>query len=533
MEVSKNDAKQHGEKSGKISSYIVLCLFTAFNIGIFIPLDLYIANATEFLFPVKPLIRLLLLITAVLFAATFLVCVLTKGKANEICRAAIFGVSFALYIQSSYLSLNMELLTGDGYTPPVWKAILNTVIWLVLLAAPFFIRIKAPKAFEAVVSYIPAALIIIEIIALGSAAYMVIPKWDTLVVSYILHGDKQGYSTMKNYNTFGKEKNLIIILTDEYDSFYFDDTMKEHPETLSEFEGFTYYTNTVGKFGLTSPSVAYITSGSLFDELNGTYESTEFWQGVSDRFGSNIYADVGIPPESIFAQFADNYYMKTIGLSDAFSFSKLLYKTTFFRCMPEIIKPAFYTDGNESYDSEKVTEYVYDEYKEYSYYNLDFYRTIPTEVTLTDEDQFKFIYILGLHTPRHTTGDLQYSEELISPEETAIAVNKEVNAYMKMLKDNGVYDNSDILFMADHGLTGHYGKKYPLLMFKPAHQTETGIKISNAPISYDDMYPTLIKLSGGTPTERTIFDIAEDEQRTRYFDGVEEGITGNIKENPQ
>lgn len=529
----KSKAKPRNEKSGKISSYIVLCFFAAFNIGIFIPLDLFISNAAEFLFPAKPLIRLLILIAAVVFAVTFLVCVFTKGMANAICRAIIFSISFAFYIQSSFLSVNMGQLTGDGYSAPAWKVVLNTVIWLVLLAAPFVILIKAPKLFDAVVSYVPAAVIIIEIIALGAAAYMAIPKWNVVTVSYILHGEQRGYSTMKNFDTFSKEKNFIIILADEYDSFYFDDAMNKHPETLSEFDGFTYYTNTVGKFGLTSPSIAYITTGRMMGAVNDPYENEEFWQNVKDRYGSNIYADVGIPSENVFAQFADNYYLKTVDPSDTLEFSKLLYKLTLFRCMPELSKPVFYTDGTASYEPGSVSDYDCGEYAEYSYNNLDFYRSIPTETKLTDEHQFKFIYILGLHVPRKVTSDLQKTDASISPEDTATVVNKAVNRYLKMLKDNGVYDNSDILFLADHGLTGHEGKKYPMLMFKPANQTETGIKISNAPISHDDLYPTLIKLSGGTPEARTIFDIAEDEQRTRHFAETGETITWNIKQPQQ
>lgn len=533
MSNSKSEAKLRGEKSGKISSYIVLCFFAAFNIGIFIPLDLFISNATEFLFPLKPLIRLLLLITAAVFAVTFLACILTKGKTNTVCVSVIFGVSFASYIQSSFLSVNMGQLDGSEYSSPVLKTILNTTIWLVLLAAPFVIRRKSLELHGAIVSYVPAAVILIEIIALGAGAYMAIPKWSASTVSYVLYGEQHGYCTMKNFDAYSKEKNFLIILADEYDSFYFDEAIKEHPETISEFNGFTYYTNTVGKYPFTSPSVSYITTGTANTDTNDSYENLTFWQNMDAQYETNIYAMVGIPPEDIFSQFADNYYLKKVTLGDAFTFSQTLYKLTFFRCMPELAKPIFFTDGTTPFEPGSFTDYNSDEYAEYPYSNLGFYRNIPTNPKLTDEYQFKFIYILGLHNPRDTTSDLELSNTAVSPEETAIAVNKIMNEYFKTLKDNGIYDNSEILFLADHGFSGNDGKKYPLLMYKPAHQTETGIKVSNAPISHDDLYPTLIKLSGGVPEARTIFDIAEDEQRTRHFEGTNEDITWNIKQPQQ
>lgn len=528
----KPETKRRGERSGKISSYIVLCFFAAFNIGIFIPLDLFITNAAEFLFPAKPLIKMLLLITAAVFAVTFLACLFTKGKANSICRAVIFSISFAFYIQSSFLSVNMGQLTGDGYSAPAWKIILNLAVWLVLLTAPFVLLKKAPKIFDAVASYVPVAVIIIEIIALWSLAYISIPKWSPSINSYVLYGDQYGYCTTKGLDAYSKEKNVLIILADEYDSFYFDDAIKEHPETVSEFDGFTYYTNTVGKYGLTSPSVAYITTGKA-DGVNDSYEDMTFWQNMKDQYQTNIYAMMGIPPEDIFAQYADNYYLKKVTLGDSFTFSKTLFKLTFFRCMPELMKPAFYTDGTASYVPGSFTDYNSDEYSVYRYSVLDFYRGIPAEPRLTEEKQFKFIYMLGLHSPRDTTAELKPSDVPVSPEETAIAVNKAVNAYFKTLKENGIYDNSEIFFMADHGLSGHMGKKYPLLMYKPANQTETGIKVSNAPISHDDLFPTLVKISGGTPNARTIFDIAEDEQRERYFAEIDEAITWNIKQPEQ
>ena len=140
------------------------------------------------------------------------------------------------------------------------------------------------------------------------------------------------------------------------------------------------------------------------------------------------------------------------------------------------------------------------------------------------------MYIIGLHETRTVTRDLERAPENadVSVEEEAVAVNKIVNEYLKTLKDNGVYDNSEIIFMADHG---HYnGKKFPLLMYKPAYQNGTGIKVSNAPISYDEMFPTLVMLAGGEPNGRTIFDIGEDEERVRYFGTDNEEIAGSVKQ---
>ena len=162
--------------------------------------------------------------------------------------------------------------------------------------------------------------------------------------------------------------------------------------------------------------------------------------------------------------------------------------------------------------------------------NLTFYNNIPQKVSLTDENCFKLIYLNGLHQSRNVTADLQRAKHWsISAEEEAVAVNKIVKKYLDYLKESGVYDNSNIIFLADHGLKDRNGGKYPLLMYKPANAESNGITVSDAPISHDDLYPTLIALSGGDPDGRTIFEIDENEQRERFFGDSSEPITENIK----
>lgn len=520
----------NGEKSQKIASSIALCLFASFNVCFYMPMDIYIANANDIEIPVKPLAACLGLITLGLFAVTLLICLLTRGKANRISCAVIFGVSAALYIQGNFLAVNMGMLNGEQYETPIWKITLNIFIWLAVLAIPFIILRKLPDEFDWLVSHIAAAVFIVQLAALGISAYNNIPKYDGDKLNLIFNGESVSYCSMLDFDLYSKNKNLIIIVADEYDSFLFDGAMEQAPDSISEFDGFTYYTNTVGSYRMTHSSLSYITSGDF--NLMHYYDRT-FYQNAAANFKTGFYSSTAIPPASVMAEYCENVGFMNLSLDETVEYSKSVYRLAFFRCMPEILKPLFWFDGSNigkglTSALEKRTQTELGT-KLYDYDNLAFYNNLPQELVSTDENVFKFIYLLGVHSPRYVTKDLQPAENGISPEEEAIAVNKIVNEYFKILKENGVYDNSEIIFMADHGLSGHLDKKFPMLMYKPAHQTETGIKISNAPISYDDMFPTLIKLTGGEPQARTIFDIAEDEERVRYFAETNETVIGNIK----
>ena len=55
------------------------------------------------------------------------------------------------------------------------------------------------------------------------------------------------------------------------------------------------------------------------------------------------------------------------------------------------------------------------------------------------------------------------------------------------------------------------------------------MRISNAPVSYEDIYPTLLYLSGDENIGGTIFELTEDEERVRYYSGTDEYISGPIR----
>ena len=514
----------------RLPSYVMLCFFAAFNVCFYMPMDIYIPNANDIEIPIKPFAACLGIVTLAVFAAALLICLLTKGRANRIFRAALFGVSAAFYIQGSFLAANMGVLNGERYAPPLWRSALSIVVWLAVLTAAFIILWKLPEEFDGLVSYIAGAVFIVQIIALGISAYSSIPKYDLEQLNYILEGESISYCSAKDIELYSKNKNLIVFVADEYDSFLFDNSMEEAPESLSEFDGFTYYTNTVGKYDLTEPSIAYLTSGGAYGKQ---YRNMTFFKNAAENFKANFYTSTTIPPASVTGQYCDNVGTVSLSLGDVMLYSKDVYRLAFFRCMPELVKPLFMVDGSDIGGElkkllEKRVEAELDTTL-YSYDDLEFYNNLPRELTTTDENVFKFIYILGVHSPRTVTKDFEQTVKEVSPEDEAIVVNKIVNEYLKILKENGVYDNSEIIFMADHGLTGHLEKKFPMLMYKPAHQTETGITISNAPISYDDMFPTLIKLTGGEPQARTIFDIAEDEERVRYFGDDDREVIVNAK----
>ncbi len=515
---------EKSEKGKRIIRNIALCLFAAFNVCFFTPLDFFFSNALEISFPLLPIVISLLVVFAAVFTVLFSICTFVCVKANAVFRLLIFGFSLAFYIQANFLSLNMGEINGDQYSASVPKAALSLTLWAVVMAAPFFIRKKYPETCDNIIYYVSAAISVIQIFTLCYSRVMFeVGQDDDFRYDIVLsEGFHYGVVTSKNIDTYGG-KNILVILADEYDTFCYEEAVKDCPESVSEFDGFTYYQNTVGAYNSTHLATPYL---FLKQTADGSGTDETLFETLKNEYEVNMYTIPSVPNEYSVVKYAENYLNRPVNFGDISAVDGLLFKMTFFRGMPEVLKNNFFmyqTSLHQSVNSDK-------DKSPFSSDDLDFYNNISDTLEITDRDQFKLIYLNGIHRPTNLTRELECApENSVSFKEQAIALNKILNRYFSVLKENGVYDNTEIFLMADHGVKDHCNGKYPLLMYKPTHQTETGVKISNAPISHDDFYPTLLKLAGGEPTERTIFDIEEDEQRTRTFKSNGETIPDSAK----
>lgn len=513
-----------------VAESILTAIFAAVTLGFFIPLDFYLANINELLLPLKYVGTAIAVTSILIFSGVFLLDRLTSGgnrTAIQIINTLIFAVTFGFYIQGNFLSVNLDEMNGSKYSPGALCIIINILFWCLLLTGIVIFSRRKSDIYRKAVPYAAAFITVIQIItAAVSYVQMYIYSIDGELLGNWMNDKNTFVCSMSGIDTYSVNENFIIILADEYDSFVFDSAAEQCPEALEGFDGFTYYRNTVGMYGNTLEAVAYIFTDSKND-VPDPYSHDEFFDNLSKRYEVRLYAGPShFFDKKIYEKYAVNYIPSDFTVGDIIRTQEALLKATMFKCSPEIFKGAFWFSNDDFSCIIGGTEDI----RPYMPENLTFYNNIPRETNLTDKNCFKLIYINGLHHPRNITADLQRAKHWsISAEEQAAAVNKIVSKYLEYLKESDVYDNSTIIFLADHGLKNQDGGRYPLLMYKPANAEGKGITISDAPISHDDLYPTLIALSGGTPDGRTIFEIDENEQRERYFGGSIEPITENIK----
>lgn len=142
------------------------------------------------------------------------------------------------------------------------------------------------------------------------------------------------------------------------------------------------------------------------------------------------------------------------------------------------------------------------DYELFSSDNQVFYTYLKkTPVTLTDDKCFRFIHLVGAHSPWHQ--DAQMNEIENGTYEQSIEASMTIVAtYLQKLKDSGVYDNTAIMILSDHGYNiedddSSEKRQHPILFVKGVGEHYDELQISSAPISQSDYLEAYTRLLDG------------------------------------
>ena len=513
-------------RSDKRAVALVAALSLAFNIGLFSPIDFYLNNISDIGLPYKIILYACLPVGAVLFALLFSVIYFTKGKAHTLSLCIVTGLNLAFYVQGNFMSVGMHTLDGEAYSVSVIRAVLDLLLWAVLLALPFVILKKAEGAFRKFVLLSSAAVIVIEFIAVLSTFISISGSGSAALRGMISDSTYLSSCDTANEFTYSKTGNHIIFVVDQYDSFIYDNAVSQEPQSVSGFDGFTYYDNTVGMYGYTDRSVSYLLSNKPIEKDEDTllnYTGDTLLDHVPEDYSVELYFDGGFLPNDYARKQADNISERSLSIKDIAGIGAALYDMVLYRTVPDAVKGPFWMyTGDFINKLSSVKSYFSD--------TLSFYHSLPDEIGYTDKPCCKLFYLQGIHVPRTVSKDLERETgREISPTESAVAVNKVLSEYFELLKKGGVYDCSDIVVLVDHGHRPNYDGRYPLLMIKRAGDTGEGVKISRVPVSYADFYPTELYLLGDeSKKDSSVFGIPEGEKRERYYAETDEYTSEDV-----
>ena len=165
------------------------------------------------------------------------------------------------------------------------------------------------------------------------------------------------------------------------------------------------------------------------------------------------------------------------------------------------------------------------------YSDVSFANRLLTEGVTVDETRngaFKFYHLHAAHKPYSMTAE--YKEGVSDLLTQSRASMKIVYTYIEQLKKAGLYENATIIITADHGQnyynTPHEADELdielissPILFVKEAGESGTEMKTSLAPVSHDEIVPTILEVITGDTHGygKTIREIDENDERVREF----------------
>ena len=408
---------------------------------------------------------------------------------------------------------------------------------------------------------------VIVLIAVGVVMYMIVNKWKAklgtvILTALIAIAGMSGLNivtiqdsvvlaqsqvdevnaSMPQFNLSKTGKNVIVIQLDRALGEYIPYIMKENPELMEKFSGFTYYSNVVSFGGYTNFGTAPLYGGYEYTPVEMNKRDDELLVDKQNEalkvmpvlFSQNGYdvtvCDVPyanyqwIPDMSIYDEYPeiDAYITEGVFMNEDTKQSMISSSSRNFFCfsimkvLPLVIQDSIYEHGNynQAASSYQTLTSIY-EAKGQNNVFMGAYTVLENLANITkitDEPQDTFLMMNNnatheptlLQLPDYTVSNVvdnkgyyENKDELYTINGVTLKMETELHvthyqvnmaAYMRLaewfdyLREQGVYDNTRIILVSDHGRTlyqmdellhdektgdlGDLELYYPLLMVK-------------------------------------------------------------------
>jgi hypothetical protein len=413
-------------------------------------LSIYLANINEIAISLSeitlPLAGLFLAISAILFLVLF--SFRRFPTVSGILTGLIVGLSLAVWVQSQLLVWKFGQFNGQEIAWEKWKLnmFIDCGVWVAIIVVCLIIFIRRRQKMER------ALVTGLYILGLVSVLF----SFLNAPVKMAGKAGKFDESASKDIFTFHPQKNVLIILLDDFQSDYFNYLAEKYPLEVKELDGFTFYRNTISRFPTTKTSLPSIITGIPYrnekpyeNYLADSYAHFNILQVYRNRSYSinfvgqlmNVFPDI-VSMEKV-AYKARNGYLYPV-------FEYLDFSV--FRTLPTFLKPAIYNHGNWYFTFMLRKTYPPEQHGA----DVRFLELLEKRATLssTTKGSFKFLHFFIPHAPNRVNENLEFDTTLHGKEgyvrQTRGAI-KLASRIMITLKKLGIYDQTEIIIMSDHG----------------------------------------------------------------------------------
>ncbi|MGN0514118.1 MAG: sulfatase-like hydrolase/transferase [Lachnospiraceae bacterium] len=484
-------------------------------------LEMFFLNRVDLMFSVGQV----LLVIVPCFIGGFILSVLTFGIiwliSDRLC--VIFSIVYMIlylvtYIQGTFLVKELPVLTGEAidwsalYTGRIKSVVALAVVSVVVICAYAFLK---REKFYFAVRFICGCMVLM-----------------LTVTAVTLYFQTQGVvkeeicATFEGEFEFSSDQNFIILLLDAVNSEVANEIINDEPEYRDMFDGFTYYRNMSGTYPSTSYALSALFSGEWFenkepyeDFRRRTYEESPLFEYFEKNdYEMGLYTQEVPADKSLVGRF-ENVLDIQRKVSDFEGAAKCMIKLAGFRYGLFDLKKYFNFNLYNCYIYFTPVGYT-----PYVMGNEWLYKSMENEdFTVDMTKKFKFIHIDGAHVPWDLDKNVNQipEDEQGSYRDAVECCFTVAKRFLDKLKETGVYDNSVIVVMADHGYNSglepdgqprHYMPFFCVKGLEEKHE----LTVSDAPISMMDFIPAFEKLEEGKKSN-DIFEYKDGDERIRRF----------------
>ncbi len=499
----------------------VIGFILSFMLFIYEPITMFANNPNDLWFDIKTLLPvvgllfvscLVIVISAYLLFYFFAKKVLKKDNIYKYLLIIGFILLITTYIEGNYLAGMLPALDG---TAIIWsdytKASIISLVVLIIITIIASILIKKIKLDKTITS--------LKYVSLAIGAMLLMSLLTTIMTTADLNKDINVTATAKNLENYSDDENFIIFLLDAVDSKMFDNVVKENKHTQL-FKDFTYYPDTMAAYPFTRDSIPFILSGiwnNNEEEFAKYYAKALDNSKLLESLYNNNY-DVNIYDTEILYNSKNATKIKNLTLNNKYNFRLFAnqeIKYSLFKYLPFYLKKYSHIESMD-FNKTKIVENDVFDLDDIVYYE----NYLEKQLVKKDDKQFKFIHIEGGHVPFNLSEDVKYIKDGAGTYDQKLeGCIKIVEKYLNKLKESNVYNNSNIIIMADHGYSfiGAEGRQNPILYIKGKNEEHKKMNISDKAISYTDLNDAYTDLLNGKKANELFKDITDKRDRRYLF----------------
>lgn len=484
---------------GDKDKFDVLCLIVAFLAYdmLFIlagPTELMAYNAGDFVYSYSDIV-VYLLMGAILVSLPTAVMLYKNASKSTIRVYSILIMAYCIlcYIQSMFLNGKMLLIDGSVQRWETKQIVINLVVWIAVLIVTLIISYRVKNGFK---------------IIMGVCSYIAAIQLITFVFIILTSGDLRGtnkHLVQEGIFDLSDSNNVVVFILDAYDVQMLKTVVDNDPTYLEPLQDFIYFDNMESRYPMTDGSLPYLLTGAdlndplIEEDQNKWYEHAHFLDDIKAAGYDIRILTSDEYVEKISDGVIDNYSGNTYCRLDSEKVLELFTRCMRYKCLPLLAKNVY---EYEAYDTTNIildtNVYVFGTDPEFDDEILEGGITSKTY-----DKAFRIYHLYGAHSPYYLNenADRDYGSNALSQWKGSL---KLVYDYIGALKTAGIYDNTTLIIMADHGFNNTQRisvreegiefdetRSNPIFFIKKKGMSGTELKTDDRTTSHDRFFDTI------------------------------------------